>query len=182
MCFFSDGGIPIAYCDVGVVSDSRSIPTLGSTSEKHHHESTPYETKKYPIELKPLFSAFGLKSLAITSVRSFLVFYLPLLEPHPPIEDDGDFPQEAQEERHTDLVVPFKNSIKQIFREVIFSVPCFSFIIFQSFVCYVYFYAYSHTAIPIVNNKLSHIGYTKLLFMNCMYFLLSVKKIMNTVI
>lgn len=114
---FGGGGIPIAYCDAGVALDDRFFPTLGGASDKHHHESTQYIAKEYPVELKPLFSAFGLKSLTITSVRSFLVFYLPLLEPRPPVEDDDDFPQEAQEGRHVDLVVPFKNSIKQIFRE-----------------------------------------------------------------
>lgn len=48
------------------------------------------------------------------------MFYLPLLEPHAKLEDedDDDFLDDAQEEKHVDLVSPFKKSIKQIFREV----------------------------------------------------------------
>ena len=66
----------------------------------------------------------------MTSLRSFLMFYLPLLEPRTDIEeDDDDFLQDNQEERHVDLVVPFKKSVKQIFREVrCIYIPCFSFI------------------------------------------------------
>ncbi len=66
----------------------------------------------------------------MTSLRSFLMFYLPLLEPRTDIEeDDDDFLQDNQEERHVDLVVPFKKSVKQIFREVhCIDIPCFSFI------------------------------------------------------
>ncbi|KAF2305601.1 hypothetical protein GH714_006966 [Hevea brasiliensis] len=46
------------------------------------------------------------------------VFYLPLLEPASNTEeDDDDFLQDAPDERHVDLVVPFKKSVKQIVRE-----------------------------------------------------------------
>ncbi|KAL1345889.1 hypothetical protein AAHE18_08G149900 [Arachis hypogaea] len=51
----------------------------------------------------------------MTSLRSFLMFYLPLLEPRAEMEDD-DFLEE-REEQPTDLVVPFKKSVKQIIRE-----------------------------------------------------------------
>ncbi|ONK80097.1 uncharacterized protein A4U43_C01F13860 [Asparagus officinalis] len=116
---FGDGGIPIAYCDAGVTLDERYTPNLRGTSETVlHEESIKFKAKDYPIELKPLFSAFGLKSLAMTSVRSFLLFYLPLLEPHQPADDDDDdVLQEIPGDRPVDLVVPFKNSVKQIFRE-----------------------------------------------------------------
>lgn len=55
----------------------------------------------------------------MTSLRSFLMFYLPLLEPDMSTEeDDDDFPQDSPEQRRLDLVVPFKKSVKQIVREV----------------------------------------------------------------
>lgn len=56
----------------------------------------------------------------MTTLRSFLMFYLPLLEPHAKLEDedDEDFLNNAREEQHVDLVSPFKKSIKQIVREV----------------------------------------------------------------
>lgn len=71
----------------------------------------------YSIELKPLFSAFQPKSFALTSIRSFLLFYLPLLAPNVE-DDDNDFLPDSSDEQHLDLVVPFKKSVKQIFREV----------------------------------------------------------------
>ncbi|KAJ0101702.1 hypothetical protein Patl1_03968 [Pistacia atlantica] len=64
------------------------------------------------------FGIFEVKAFAMTSVRSFLMYYLPLLEPNMNTEeDDDDFLQESQEEHHVDLVVPFKKSVKQIVRE-----------------------------------------------------------------
>lgn len=65
----------------------------------------------------------------MTSLRSFLMFYLPLLEPHSNNEEDDDeFLQDNQEERHVDLVVPFKKSVKQIIREVsIIDIPHINF-------------------------------------------------------
>lgn len=81
--------------------------------------------KEYPIELKPLFSAFGLKTLSMTTVRALLMFYLPLLEPRSNLEeDDDDFPSDTEDER-VDLVTPLKKSVKQIFREVITIFFCF---------------------------------------------------------
>lgn len=81
-----------------------------------HKESSDHIPKIYPIQLKSLFSAFGLKSFAVISLRSFLMFYLPLLEPR--IDEDADS-EEDLENAPVDLVIPFKKSIKQIVREVI---------------------------------------------------------------
>lgn len=71
------------------------------------------------MELKPLFSAFELRAFTLTSLRSFLMFYLPLLEPRVEMEDDEDFLEDDQE-HHVDLVVPFRKSVKHIMREVRF--------------------------------------------------------------
>ncbi|KAJ8643744.1 hypothetical protein MRB53_005492 [Persea americana] len=118
---FGGGGTSIAFCDASPAWSEDYISNLRSASENiFEHNSLKYNTKEYPIQLKPIFSAFGLKSLALTSLRSFLLFYLPLLEPHTPLEDDDDedFLQDAPEEREpVDLVVPFKKSVKQIIRE-----------------------------------------------------------------
>lgn len=96
------------------------VSNLQSASEKiFQSDSLKYGTKEYNIELKPLFSAFEFRTLAMTTLRSFLMFYLPLLEPRTNLEDDDDdFLQDAQEEQHVDYVAPFKKSIKQIIREV----------------------------------------------------------------
>ena len=84
------------------------------------------------LQPKPLFSAFELRSLAMTSIRSFLMHYLPLLEPRAEMEDDDESFEnitEEQPEHRVDLVVPFKKSVKQIIREVRFfsSDSCFNF-------------------------------------------------------
>ncbi|KAJ6813613.1 uncharacterized protein M6B38_367725 [Iris pallida] len=114
---FGDGGLPLAYCDAAAALGEDYVPDFRSAPESIlHHKSITYRTKEYPLELKPLFSAFGLKSLAMTSLRSFLLFYLPLLEPRPHVEDDDDFLEDAPVDK-PDLIVPFKNSVKQIFRE-----------------------------------------------------------------
>lgn len=79
----------------------------------------PTSSKVYNIQPKPLFSAFEFRALAMTTVRSLLMFYLPLLEPKPASEDDDDFLNNAAEEgRGADLIVPLKKSVKQIAREV----------------------------------------------------------------
>ncbi|KAK9089876.1 hypothetical protein Scep_028958 [Stephania cephalantha] len=120
---FGDGGKSFAFADVGAEWSADYIPNLRTASESiFRSDSIQYSTKVYPIELKPLFSAFGLKSLAMTSLRSFLMFYLPLLEPKANIDDFDDddddvFPSDASEEQHVDLVVPLKKSVKQIIRE-----------------------------------------------------------------
>ncbi|XP_020591050.1 LOW QUALITY PROTEIN: uncharacterized protein LOC110031942 [Phalaenopsis equestris] len=110
-------GISVAYCDAGAATawNENFIPNLSSATE--NETSIAFECKKYPIEHRPLFSAFQLRPLALTSLRSFLQFYLPLIEIHPPVEDDDDFTLDVPEERHVDLLTPFHNSLKQIVRE-----------------------------------------------------------------
>lgn len=117
---FGNFGRSIAYCEAGVAStDEDYISSIRNVSGNIFQlDSLQYSTKEYRIELKPIFSAFGLKPLAMTSLRSFLLFYLPLLEPRSNVEeDDDDFPQDTPEEHRVDLVVPFKKSVKQIVRE-----------------------------------------------------------------
>lgn len=120
--FLFGNGISVSYCDAAAVGadwNEDYMSNIRSASGNiFQHDSLQYSTKEYKIELKPLFSAFGLKNFALTSLRSFLTFYLPLLEPHAEIdEDDDDFLKDAPEEKHLDLVVPFKKSVKQIIRE-----------------------------------------------------------------
>ncbi|XP_059666548.1 uncharacterized protein LOC132312268 [Cornus florida] len=116
---FGNAGISVANADAGADITDDYISNIRSVSGNiFQHDSLKYGTKEYYFELKPLFSAFGLKSFALTSLRSFLLFYLPLLEPRTNMdEDDDDFLQDTPDEHHTDLVVPFKKSVKQIFRE-----------------------------------------------------------------
>ncbi|KAG9129033.1 hypothetical protein Leryth_016864 [Lithospermum erythrorhizon] len=116
--FFGRGFPRVAHCDFGATNEEY-IPTLNSTSGvTFRKDSFVYPVKEYDIELKPLFSAFQVKTFAVTCLRSFLLFYLPLLEPRSNMEeDDDDFLQDNLEERHVDLVVPFKKSLKQIARE-----------------------------------------------------------------
>ncbi|CAN4109682.1 unnamed protein product [Withania somnifera] len=60
------------------------------------------------------------RNLALTSLRSFLLFYLPLLEPHATNmedEDDEDFLTDTEKDQRVDLATPFKKSVKQIGRE-----------------------------------------------------------------
>ncbi|KAL4307573.1 uncharacterized protein [Arachis hypogaea] len=111
-------GSPVAYCDAGAAVSEDYISGLQSASKGIYNNdgSLRYSTTKhYNVELKPLFSAFEFRPLMMTSLRSFLMFYLPLLEPRAEMEDD-DFLEE-REEQPTDLVVPFKKSVKQIIRE-----------------------------------------------------------------
>lgn len=112
-------GIPVAHCDAGAAFPEDYLSSLKSaTANIFGHDYMTHRTKEYKIELKPLFSAFEPKAFAMTSLRSFLLFYLPLLEPRSNIEEDDDeFLQDTQEERHVDLVVPLKKSVKQIIRE-----------------------------------------------------------------
>ncbi|KAK6934583.1 hypothetical protein RJ641_034738 [Dillenia turbinata] len=120
----SNGGISVAYCDAAAGLSEEYISRLQSVSGNNKgvsedtfpHDSFGY-TKEYNIELKPLFSAFGFKALAMTSLRSFLMYYLPLLEPRANMEDDDDDFLADSQERNVDLVVPFKKSVKQIIRE-----------------------------------------------------------------
>ncbi|XP_027347263.1 uncharacterized protein LOC113858726 [Abrus precatorius] len=112
-------GSPVAYCDAGVAISEDYISNVQSSERNQNYDALRYSTKQYYVELKPLLSAFELRAFAMTSIRSFLMFYLPLLEPRAEMEDDEDFLEENQE-HHVDLVVPFKKSVKQIIREVIF--------------------------------------------------------------
>lgn len=116
---FGSPKIPVAYCDAGAAITEDYIPNFGKVPGSiFQHDAIKYATKEYNIELKPLFSAFELRALAMTSLRSFLMFYLPLLEPDMSTEeDDDDFLQDSPEQRRLDLVVPFKKSVKQIVRE-----------------------------------------------------------------
>lgn len=109
----------VAHCDAGTSLTEDYFSSIRDASGKiFHPDSLAYSTKEYKIELKPLFSAFQWKSFVVTSLRSFLIFYLPLLEPRSNMEeDDDDFLQDIPEDNHVDLVVPFKKSLKQIIRE-----------------------------------------------------------------
>ncbi|AES74402.1 hypothetical protein MtrunA17_Chr6g0449901 [Medicago truncatula] len=124
--------IPVAYCDAGATVSEDLISTIQSASEDfistiqsaseriNNYDAERFSTKTYNVQPKPLFSAFELRSLAMTSIRSFLMHYLPLLEPRAEMEDDEDTFEsltEEQPEHRVDLVVPFKKSVKQIIRE-----------------------------------------------------------------
>ncbi|KAK1406952.1 hypothetical protein QVD17_38562 [Tagetes erecta] len=117
---FGFGGKRLAYCDAGVASPPLTedyLTSLRTASETiFRHDTLNYRTKEYYIELKPLFSAFQPKALALTSLRSFLLFYLPIVVPKVE-DDDNDFLPDSSDEQHVDLVVPFKRSVKQILRE-----------------------------------------------------------------
>ncbi|XP_041001484.1 uncharacterized protein LOC121247191 [Juglans microcarpa x Juglans regia] len=112
-------GISVAHCDAGAAFSEDYISSIRrATANIFQHDSLKYGVKEYKIVLKPLFSAFELRAFAMTSLRSFLMFYLPLLEPHSTTEEDDDeFLQDTREESHVDLVIPFKKSMKQIIRE-----------------------------------------------------------------
>jgi hypothetical protein len=124
---FSFPRITVAHCDAGTVAGWNETPELITDLNdkirdsilRARSEYSQYPTKEYPSELKPLLSAFGLKNFTITTLRSFLLYYLPLLQPkpHPDTDDeDEDLLEEAPREP-VDLVTPFYNSVKQIMRE-----------------------------------------------------------------
>ncbi|XP_076935289.1 uncharacterized protein LOC143601896, partial [Bidens hawaiensis] len=110
-----------AFCDAAPtpsLSAEDYLTSLRTASETiSRHDVLNYSTKEYSIELKPLFSAFQPRPFVMTSLRSFLLFYLPILVPK--VEDDGndDFLPDSSDDHHVDLVVPFKKSVKQIIRE-----------------------------------------------------------------
>jgi hypothetical protein len=116
---FGAPGTKVAYCDAGVaISDDYLTNLRKASGTIFQNDAIRYSTKEYNIQLKPLFSAFEPKTFAITTLRSLLMFYLPLLEPATNTEEeDDDFLQDTQEVRHVDLVVPLKKSVKQIARE-----------------------------------------------------------------
>ncbi|KAI3898534.1 hypothetical protein MKW92_031123 [Papaver armeniacum] len=121
---FGDGVGSVAFADAGAEwAPEDYIPNFKNAAKKmFQNDSIKYSIKEYPIELKPLFSAFGLRAFGMTTLRSFLMFYLPLLEPRTNLEEDDDededFLQDAPPEEPTDLVVPFQKSVKQIVREI----------------------------------------------------------------
>ncbi|PPD94061.1 hypothetical protein GOBAR_DD08926 [Gossypium barbadense] len=117
--FHSSGYPKVSHCDAGAVLPEHYISNTQRSSEDFFkNDALKYSVKEYKIELKPLFSAFELRPFALTTLRSFLLFYLPLLEPSLNIEEDEeDFPHDSTEERRVDLVVPLKKSVKQIIRE-----------------------------------------------------------------
>ena len=109
----------VAYSDAGVAFPEDYFSNIQSATERFfNHDTLQHSTKQYDVQLKPLLSAFELRTFALTSVRSFLMHYLPLLEPRANMEDEDDFLEDNQEENHADLVVPFKKSVIQIIREV----------------------------------------------------------------
>ncbi|CAH8355242.1 unnamed protein product [Eruca vesicaria subsp. sativa] len=117
----------VAYCDAAAAAagiDGDYIAAVRRMSVDSLQLQAPPPTyipssKVYNIQQKPLFSAFEFRALAMTTVRSLLMFYLPLLEPKPASEDDDDFLNNVAEEppRRVDLIVPLKKSVKQIARE-----------------------------------------------------------------
>jgi hypothetical protein len=125
--FFSFPGFTIAHCDAGAAAELNGSPDLINELNNKIRDSIRYgrkddfqfPPKEYPSELKPLFSAFGLKNFSVVTLRSFLLYYLPLIQPQPHThdEDEDDLFQDDPEEKHLDLVTPFYNSVKQIIRE-----------------------------------------------------------------
>ncbi|KAL0729069.1 hypothetical protein Bca4012_025162 [Brassica carinata] len=115
----------VAYCDAaaaaGIDDDYLSaIRRMSADAMQLQPPTYIPSSKVYNIQPKPLFSAFEFRALAMTTVRSLLMFYLPLLEPKPASEDDDDdFLNNGPEEerRRVDLIVPLKKSAKQIARE-----------------------------------------------------------------
>ncbi|XP_030541365.2 uncharacterized protein LOC115748863 [Rhodamnia argentea] len=115
---FGSFRLPVAYCDAGTTWSEDYVSSTQSNSKNIlHDESLKHGAKIYNIEMKPLFSAFEFRNFALTSLRSFLQSYLPLLQSIIQEEEDENFLQDDREERHVDMVVPFKNSVKQIIRE-----------------------------------------------------------------
>ncbi|KAM7251211.1 hypothetical protein ACFE04_023094 [Oxalis oulophora] len=110
----------VAYCDAGAaaISDDYLASLRRASGSIFENDAIKYSTKEYIIQPKPWLSAFEPRTFALTSVRSLLMFYLPLLEPATNSEeDDDDFLQDTQELRRVDLVLPLKKSVKQIARE-----------------------------------------------------------------
>ncbi|CAJ2665352.1 uncharacterized protein LOC123906613 [Trifolium pratense] len=111
-------GSPVAYSDAGAALSEDFISNIQSASQRiYNFDAEKVSTKTYNVQPKPLLSAFEWRTLAMTSVRSFLMHYLPLLEPRADMEDVDDFLEDEPPEHHVDLVVPFNKSVKQIARE-----------------------------------------------------------------
>lgn len=117
----------VAYCDAGTTWNDDHISKDNDDNFIKDHDIPGYVfepdvlshvAKVYNIELKPLLSAFHWKTFALTSLRSFMMYYLPLLEPRTTLEeDDEDFLADNPEQQRVDLVAPFQKSVKQIIRE-----------------------------------------------------------------
>ncbi|KAJ1265430.1 hypothetical protein BS78_08G076000 [Paspalum vaginatum] len=125
---FGFPGFNVAHCDAGTTAGLNGVSDLVDDLNTKIRDSiqyarkdyTQYPTKEYPSELKPLFSAFGLKNFTITTLRSFLLYYLPLIQPKPHTDsedEDDDLLQDTPQEQPVDLVTPFHKSVKQIIRE-----------------------------------------------------------------
>ncbi|XP_039027619.1 uncharacterized protein LOC120161438 [Hibiscus syriacus] len=117
----------VSHCDAVAALPEDYISNINKVSEdiiknakSLKDDALKDSAKEYKVELKPLYSAFELRPLAMTTLRSFLMFYLPLLEPATNVDedDDDDFLKDHPEEQRVDLIVPFKKSMKQIVREV----------------------------------------------------------------
>ncbi|KAJ8429453.1 hypothetical protein Cgig2_015305 [Carnegiea gigantea] len=117
----------VAYCDTAATwTDDHIFKDAEDHIYKDHGtsgyclepDSLSHVGKVYHIELKPLFSAFHWKTFGLTTLRSFLMYYLPLLEPHAAVEDDDeDFLDDHPEKKRVDFVAPSQKAIKQIIRE-----------------------------------------------------------------
>lgn len=109
----------VAYCDAGAALTDDALSAIQSPPGSiFEHDQYQYSSKEYNLQVKPLLSAFHWKSFAVVTLRSFLLHFLPLVEPRATIdEDDDDDLQDSAEQRDVDLVVPLKKSIKQIIRE-----------------------------------------------------------------
>ncbi|KAH1032469.1 hypothetical protein J1N35_044643 [Gossypium stocksii] len=116
------GNPKVSHCDAAAAFPEDYISNVQRLSEdivknvkNLKNDALKYAVKEYRVELKPLYSAFELRPFAMTTLRSFLMFYLPLLEPATNVEeDDEDFVQDTPKEQHVDLVVPFKKSLDTV--------------------------------------------------------------------
>ncbi|CAN8301811.1 unnamed protein product [Cochlearia groenlandica] len=110
----------VAYCDAAAAIDDDYLATIRKMSaDAFQRQPLTYipSFKEYNIQPKPIFSAFELRALTMTTLRSLMMCYLPLLEPKKPSEDDDDFLDNDAEKPRPDLIVPLKLSAKQIARE-----------------------------------------------------------------
>ncbi|CAH2069814.1 unnamed protein product, partial [Thlaspi arvense] len=111
----------VAYCDAAAAIDDDYLAAIRKMSaDVLQRQPLTYisTSKQYNIQPKPIFSAFEYRALAMTTVRSLLMFYLPLLEPKTASEEDDDnFLNNDAEKPRADLIVPLKKSVKQIARE-----------------------------------------------------------------
>lgn len=116
--FFGYSTARVGFCDAGQGFTEDYISSLRSDSIPNIDK---YSSKVYIVEQKALLSAFHWRNFALTSLRSLLYNYLPIVESHLKNEntedDDGDFLDDSHVEKPVDLITPFKASIKHICRE-----------------------------------------------------------------